>query len=341
MMQPRPPATARNNYVGYSRRQINYSRKSTRQSPRCSQNQNTNRVSKEAVREILLNDDLDEIERYATRALMGEKLPVLSIDKLELIAKDLENRRAFFVDKGFFNESLQAKAAIDRVKVLQLEAVKSQAQQVAQADIYLRKGHNSTDYTIFHHKMDAAKDQMEMRYEDRVNNMKERHEREKKELEKEWNSPQKTRMYNHDSQKLIGLKYLKKRLIEANELDNAAMIEQEISALEAVEKEEAARQWATDYRRACETLAFKQEKELNSLAYDKSMKRQLFRAKVETGTIVFDNRKRALKVNETIANDKERYWKLHQKSLNPPLTARAGGRREVPVLLNLQMPRKN
>ena len=339
-MQPSPPNSTRSTNTRSLYRNLDSSRRSKKSmTPRCSQNVNNNQVSKEAVREILLNDNLDEIERYATRALMGEKLPVLPQDKLALIAKDLENRRAFFVDKGFFAESLQAKAAIENVKALQLEAVKLQAQRVAQADIYLRKGHTSTDYTIFHHKMGAAKDQMEMRFEDRINLMKERHEQEKIDLEKEWNSPQKQRMYNHDSQRLIELKYLKKKLIDANQFEKASQIELEIAAMTKKEREESARQWATDYRRACETLAYRQDKELKSLAYDKTMKKELFKAKVETGDIVFDNRKRALKINESIVNDKEKFWRLHKKSIKQPFTGKNGTRQAVPVLLSLPMPK--
>ncbi|EAX92691.1 hypothetical protein TVAG_439190 [Trichomonas vaginalis G3] len=297
-------------------------------SPRCSHKPNESQMSNKAIRDLLLNDNLDEIEKYATHALMGEKLPDLSPYELSLVAKDLENRRAYFIDKGYYNKSLQAKAALDHVKELQLIATKIEAQKQEQTEIFLIKGYSKTDYTIFNHKMTAEEDKLNLKYENKLLSIEERQEKEKKDLEEEWHSKAKLRMYSHPSTKLIELKHVQKRLLDANELDKAAALKQEIDELELKERQEGARNWTNDYNRAVEMLAAKHAAERDFYDYDKDLKQQVFKAKVDIGSIAFDNRNRALKIRETVANDMDKYWRTHSRSIYevappPPSTTRS------------------
>ena len=264
--------------------------------------------------DLLLNENSDEIQKLSTRILLGETVDNKDPNVWKLIIIDLMNKRNRFEEKGEFQESVHAQECIEYARNMQLEAKKEQARINALRDLELRKGHTETDATIFEHKYEADKLKLEMKFDDLENQMIERHKQERIKHDKEWMSERKNFPYMHVSSKLRNFREMHDKLIKAKRYEEAHAINEEARKQEQIEQKKMQEQRAADYNRSLQNLLKKHEDELKNLRETRDARLNLLKVKSENGETVFENRKKAIKFNENIANDKEKLWKLKHRN---------------------------
>ena len=308
---PRARHSARNSYTNNAPQQPQNSRINSARAPRKSLIQPRRR---DPESELLLHEKSDQIQRISTKVLLGEPIEEDDPSLLGLVAVDLQNRRVRLEEKGMFKESLHVQECIEKVRAAQLEASKIEAQRYAKMDIDLRKGHTNTDTSIHQHTYEAEATQIEVKFATLEREMLQRQQKELDEHEELWQSEAKNRPYTHVSSNLRNLRDMQAKLVKAKRYDEAAVIEAEADALEVQEEEKMRAQRESDYERSLNALEKKHQDELALLESTKQSKLLLLKKLSENGRQALDNRKRALKFNEDIVNDKEKLWKLKHRN---------------------------
>ena len=264
--------------------------------------------------DLLMNENSDEIQKLSTRILLGEAVESKDPSTWRLIIIDLMNKRNRFEEKGDLKESVHAQECIEYARNMQLEAKKEQARIHALRDLKLRKGHTETDESIFEHKYEADKLKLEMRFDDLEKQMLDRHHQERIRHDKEWMSERKNFPYMHISSKLRNFREMHDKLIKAKRYEEAHAINEEARKQEQIEQKKMQEQRAADYNRSLQNMLKRHEDELKNLRETRDAKLNLLKVKSENGETVFENRKRAIKYNEDIANDKDKLWKLKHRN---------------------------
>ena len=308
---PRARNSARNSYTNNVPQQPHSARVSSARAPR------KNFVfprRRDPESELLLHEKSDQIQRVSTKVLLGEPITEDDPSLLGLVAVDLQNRRVRLEEKGMFKESLHVQDCIEKVRAAQLEASKIEAQRYAKMDIDLRKGHTNTDTNIYQHTYEAEATQIEVRFATLERELLQRQQKELDEHEELWQSEPKNRIYTHVSSNLRNLRDMQVKLVKAKRYDEAAVVEAEADALEQKEGNKMLEMREADYERSLAALEKKHQDELAMLESTKQSKLILLKKMTDNGRQALDNRKRALKFNEDIINDKEKLWKLKHRN---------------------------
>ena len=308
---PRTRHSARNSYANSSPQQPQRSRINSARAPRKGLVLPRNR---DPESELLLNEKSDQIQRISTKVLLGEPIDEDDPYLLGFVVIDLSNRRVRLEEKGMFKESLHVQECITKVRAAQLEASKVEAQRYAKMDMDLRKGHTNTDTNIHQHTYEAEATQIEVKFAKLQREMLQRQQKELDEHEEKWQSEQKNRPYTHVSINLRDLREMHAKLVKAKRYDEASVVEAEADALEEVEEVRMAQLRDADYQRSLAALEKKHQDELAMLESTKQSKLILLKKISERGAHALDNRKRALKFNEDIINDKEKLWRLKHRN---------------------------
>ena len=264
--------------------------------------------------ELILNKNSDLIQSISARVLLGEEITEDDPNILGLVIVDLINRRNRLEKKGEFSESLHAQECANKVKEMQLEAKKEQAKRIALMDLEIRKGHTETDATIFEHKYEAEKVKIELRFDEMERRVRSRHQKMLDDYNEEWKTEKKNLPYTHLSSKLRDMKEMVEKLLKSKRFGEAAKLREEVKALEEEETKAMQERRSVDYNRGLKSLIRRQEEELATLNDTKQAKLDMLKKKAENGEAIIENRKKALKYNEEIANDKEKLWKLKHRN---------------------------
>jgi len=270
--------------------------------------------AKNPTSEILLHEKSDQIEKTSTKFLLGEEVEELDPQILRLVVFDLENRCLRLSEQGHLKESLHVQGAIQRAREAQIEASKLEAQRAALMDISIRKGHSETDTVIFNHMNRARETNLQIKFENQMRGLLERHEKEIFMHEQEWTSEVKNRRYRQISPTLRDLRDQQQKLMASNVFDEAYKVQLVADELERIEEQNMIVRRNADFQTSLNKLLQKHKDEIDTLNKFKETKMQANKTMEKIESIPLENRKRAIKFHEDIAQDKEKLWKLKHKN---------------------------
>ena len=271
---------------------------------------------KNPTSEIILHEKSDQIEKTSTKFLLGEKINDIDLQILNLVIIDLENRRNRLTEQGLLKESIHVQNAIERARQTQIEISKLEAQKIALLDIKIRKGHSETDKVIINHVQNAKFTNLEIKFENQMKTLLEKHNIEIQNLEKDWTSELKNRRYKQISLTLRNLRDQQEKLIISKRFDEADYVKNQADLLQKEEEQIMIQRRQLDYQNSLEKLLLKQKNEINTLNSAKITKLNVLKKLSEVENETFINRSKAIKFHEDIAKDKDKLWKLKHKNDN-------------------------
>lgn len=266
--------------------------------------------------DLLLDENSERAEKIASKILFGEKIDESDIkpDLLNLVIQNIEHKRSMLLLKGEYEASVKASQAIEVAKKYQLQAAKRRIQEIEMADVMIRKGHANTDEQIIDHISLARFNDLSEKLRKRLENLKTRHKRELEEHEARWQDDHMQRIYFKKSSKLMEMRLQERKLIAAKRFDEAMMCKRIADQMEAQEWNESKSHYDSDYRASKALLLAKQKEEEDILRNCTFIKKQVFHKRAEIEKTAIQNRKAALRMQEEIASDAEKLWRIRHRS---------------------------
>ena len=259
--------------------------------------------------DFFINENSEEAEKVSAQILFNERVSCKDPEILKLSIINIQQKRDFFNQTGKFRDAENAEIAIRKARELLLDAMKTEVQNQELADISIRTGHTTTDLSICSHFIEAKEEELDNKLENAMNAMLKRHEDELRELDEQWDSDTKRRLFNKTSPQLRELRNQQKRLIKAKKFEEADELSRIADAMHKHEQEVNGKKLLLAYNEAKRSLLKKQNEEKDLLEKKISLKKTVFQHTAEVQKESLKNRERVLNIRKVTASDKEALWR--------------------------------
>lgn len=209
--------------------------------------------------------DEEYFQSLKTKAMRGEDISKCDKSFLPRLVTTLRDDRDELISTGHFRESEAAHAAYIRTEQLLGEAEKLETQRDLLRMIDERIAEAKQDQRKTQDMIENQERNMAAAFDEEIEELKQTHERELEQLEKEWKSPEKQRRYNKASPQLKAMRLQQERLLNIREFEASRIVEKAADQLEAQEVDKNHANMEFDYQLMVKALLDKQADELKKL----------------------------------------------------------------------------
>ena len=265
--------------------------------------------------------DEDDVSIWMRRVLNGRDIPGIPSALIPELLARLNDEQKSAITSMDRDRAYRASSAIKHVKNVQTAKQKQETQQKHFSECCEKLQKAKAEHKSILDRFSTLETQLSEEFARQRQALAARHNQEKSDLETEWNSESKARVYNHPSQRLIVLRMQEKKMFTLGQFDGVEKVRQEADALEKSEIEAANRAFRAGYENAVKQMKERHRIETRILNDDFNQKAETLRMDMRSKLDQMEKVISHLESKKVTAGDPEKVWarkgRIEQK---PPLT---------------------
>ena len=252
----------------------------------------------------------DDVSHWMRLVLKGREIPGIPAALVPELLGRLQDEQKAAIAAMSRERAVRVAAALKHVKELQTVKRKEETQQKHLSECCEKVEKAKSEHKALLERFAELEAQMGADYNKQRQALVARQAKEKEDLEKEWSSPAKARVYNHPSQRLIVLRMQEKKMFTLGQYDDVDKVRAEADRLEKSEVEVANKAFQAGYDNAVRQLREKHRLEMGIFHEDFNQKAEMVRREMRTKLEQMEKVIAHLESKRETAEDPEKVWAL-------------------------------